>query len=72
MAKTGKFYWIALLPAAFMTVVVTSYIIVAPEGFRAPYPLGIGIGIVTAVVLLALFIPFIGIRQKGILIKSEG
>ncbi|MGL4985841.1 MAG: carbon starvation CstA family protein [Treponemataceae bacterium] len=28
-----KFYFIALLPAMFMTVVVTCYILVAPEGF---------------------------------------
>ena len=33
LKKHGKFYLIALLPALFMTVVVTCYIIVAPEGF---------------------------------------
>ena len=29
----GKNYFIALLPAMFMTVVVTDYIVIAPEGF---------------------------------------
>jgi hypothetical protein len=53
-----------------MTVVVTSYIIVAPEGFRLPYPVGITAGLILAVVLFALFIPFIGIKQKGV-IKEE-
>lgn len=33
LANRGKNYWVALLPAMFMTVVVTSYIIAAPEGF---------------------------------------
>ena len=33
LANRGKNYWVALAPAMFMTVVVTSYIIVAPEGF---------------------------------------
>jgi len=28
-----KFYWVMLLPAIFMTAVVSSYILVAPEGF---------------------------------------
>ncbi|WP_073507840.1 carbon starvation CstA family protein [Streptobacillus notomytis] len=33
LANRKKKYWIALIPAIFMTVVVTSYIIAAPEGF---------------------------------------
>ena len=33
LANRGKNYWIALIPAMFMTVVVTSYILAAPEGF---------------------------------------
>jgi carbon starvation protein CstA len=71
LAKTGKFYWIALLPAAFMTVVVTSYIIVAPEGFRAPYNAGIIAGIIVALALFVLFIPLVGIKQKGVLLATE-
>jgi hypothetical protein len=54
-----------------MTVVVTSYIIVAPEGFRAPYLIGITVGLIVAIVLFFLFIPLIGIKQKGILLNSE-
>jgi len=33
LANRGKNYWVALIPAMFMTVVVTSYIVAAPEGF---------------------------------------
>ena len=36
LGKQGKNYWITLLPAMFMTVVCTSYILMAPEGFNAP------------------------------------
>ncbi|RRD40699.1 carbon starvation protein A [Leptotrichia sp. OH3620_COT-345] len=33
LVKKGKSFWIALLPSMFMTMVVTSYIVIAPEGF---------------------------------------
>jgi carbon starvation protein CstA len=71
LAKAGKLYWIALIPAVFMTAVVTSYIIVAPEGFRAPYNIGIAAGIVVALALFFMFIPLIAIKQRGILAASE-
>ena len=34
LAKKKKMYWISLVPAAFMTVVSVSYILIAPEGFH--------------------------------------
>ena len=33
LKKRGRCFWVALIPAMFMTVVVTCYILVAPEGF---------------------------------------
>jgi carbon starvation protein CstA len=65
LAKTGKNFWIALIPASFMTSVVTSYIIVAPEGFRLPYTAGIGTGIVLAAALFCAFIILIAVKQKN-------
>lgn len=51
LMKHNKFHWITSLPAAFMTSVTTTYILIAPEGFKiAPsiaYPIGIAFGIVT-------------------------
>jgi carbon starvation protein CstA len=42
-----KFFWITLVPAIFMTAVITNYILIAPEGFQFSqsigYPIGIGI-----------------------------
>jgi carbon starvation protein CstA len=67
LAKTGKFHWIATVPATFMTVVVTSYIIVAPEGLRLPYTVGIVAGLVTAVGLFVLFYVQIAVKQKNTL-----
>lgn len=34
LRRNGKNYWIALVPATFMTVVCTLYILLAPEGFN--------------------------------------
>jgi carbon starvation protein CstA len=49
LVKNGKLHWICSIPAGFMTAVVTTYILVAPEGLRlAPsiaYPVGIAFGV---------------------------
>jgi carbon starvation protein CstA len=76
LAKTGKLYWITLLPATFMTVVVTSYFLTAKEclgplvtgitgNANTTYTIGILIGLVLAITLFALFVPLIGIKQKN-------
>lgn len=56
LANQMKFHWIASLPAMFMTAVVTSYILVAPEGFRLSEAIGIPVGILTAVLVMAFFL----------------
>ena len=78
LAKSGKLYWISLVPAAFMTTVITAYFFTANEclgplmtrlsgSSSVTYTIGIAVGLVAAAVLLALFIPLIGIRQKGVI-----
>ncbi len=49
LARHKKCYWIAYIPALFMTVVVVSYILVAKEGFRLPQSVGVIAGIVVMV-----------------------
>lgn len=55
LAKQRKFYWIALLPALFMTVVCTSYILIAPEGFGLSLAIGLSAGFALMAVLAFLF-----------------
>ncbi|MBQ7684630.1 MAG: carbon starvation protein A, partial [Bacteroidaceae bacterium] len=55
LRKNARCYWIALLPALFMTVVCTSYILIAPEGFSLPLSVGIIAGLVMMVLLALLF-----------------
>lgn len=54
LMEARKPCWVALLPATFMTSVVTSYILLAPEGFGLPNGISWTVGVATATVLLAL------------------
>lgn len=58
LLKSGKFHWIATIPATFMSAVVTTYILQAPEGFKLSPSISQPVGIVIAVVLFAVFIVF--------------
>jgi carbon starvation protein CstA len=40
LVREKKCFWVSLLPAIFMTSVVATYIVVAPEGFRLPLSAG--------------------------------
>ncbi len=65
LKKNGKAYLVAMIPAMFMTVVVTSYILVAPEGFysfmtsmvdlKTAELYGTGVGVILALVLAFVF-----------------
>lgn len=48
LLKEGKNFIVAMVPAIFMTVVVVSYILLAPEGFRLPYTVSIWSGVLVA------------------------
>lgn len=56
LAVNKRFHWLATIPATFMTAVVTTYIIQAPEGFRLPTSISYPVGIVAAAAILALFL----------------
>ena len=63
LARSGKFFWVTLLPAMFMTVVCSSYILVAPEGFRLPLHVGIVCGLTFMCVLTVLFVVWL-VRKR--------
>ncbi|NIZ19599.1 carbon starvation protein A [Entomospira culicis] len=52
----GKILWWTLLGALFMTNVVISYILYAPEGFRLPWNISVSAGIIGSFVVLILFL----------------
>ncbi len=56
LARKRKFYWVALIPALFMTCVCSTYILIAPEGFSLPTEWGYAGGGATTVLLLMLFV----------------
>jgi len=56
MHTVKKKAWFLLIPSMFMTAVVSTYILVAPEGFGLPYVLSISVGIGLAVILGGWFI----------------
>jgi len=48
LARENKFYWITLIPAILMTMIISSYLLFAPEGFNLPYMVSILTGLVSA------------------------
>ncbi|MFC5284511.1 carbon starvation protein A [Pedobacter alpinus] len=49
LIKENKNYWITLIPAIFMTAVVTSYLLIAPEGFNLPNNISYLVGLAVAI-----------------------
>ena len=66
LIKNKGNYWIALIPATFMSYVCVSYILQAPEGFRLNAMLSDGVGVVAAIVLFVLFM-----LNKNKIIKNK-
>jgi len=55
LTKQKKCYWITLLPALFMSMVVSNYIIVAPEGLQLSSQIGSITGAVCTLLICGLF-----------------
>lgn len=51
----NKNYWITAIPAIFMTMVCSTYILVAPEGFRLPTLISYAGGFVFTLIVTLLF-----------------
>lgn len=56
LATELKFYWITLVPAVFMSAVVSAYLLVAPEGFGINTLYGQISGVCIAGVLMIWFL----------------
>lgn len=55
LAGAKKAWVVTLVPALFMTAVITSYILMAPEGLRLPYGFSVAAGAGAAAAALAVF-----------------
>lgn len=56
LVTVKKNYWIASVPATFMTAVSITYILVAPEGFKLSTSIGYPIGIISTIIIFAIFL----------------
>ncbi len=61
LLQKGKVYWITLLPALFMTAVVSTYIFFAPEGFALSKPISYTIGFA---ITLGVFVYFLIYKKQ--------
>ncbi len=64
LLQKGKAYWITLIPALFMTAVVTTYILFAPEGFSLSKPISYTLGLIITGVVFVLFLLYLK-RKKN-------
>ena len=55
LMQENKWYHVTLLPALFMTTVITTYLFFAPEGFSIPWPTALSIGLFVTMMLYILF-----------------
>ncbi len=63
LEREKRSHLMASVPAAFMTAVVTTYILQAPEGFSLPTSISYPVGILAAVAATAAFVVFLK-KQK--------
>ncbi len=61
----NKQYWVTLLPAIFMTMVSTTYILIAPEGFHLPNTISYWGGALLTMLISISFWMFTAKRRKA-------
>jgi carbon starvation protein CstA len=63
LVSIDKKHWIATVPATFMTAVCTSYILIAPEGFKLSASISYTVGVAGAIAAMAIFLSAAKKRQ---------
>ena len=71
LSNNDKFHWISTIPATFMTAVVTTYILQAPEGFGLPSSITYPAGVICAAAAFGLFATFLRKRSLPLVLHSE-
>lgn len=70
LVQNKKFHWVASVPAAFMTVVTFTYILMAPEGFKLATGIAYPLGFALALIPIGLFVKKVLGMQNGQLTVS--
>jgi carbon starvation protein CstA len=72
LIKERKQYWITLIPSAFMTAVVVSYLLLAPEGFQLPVNISYiaGIAVTVGLTILSVSAVYRGRIQDRVLVQK--
>src|SRR5699024_4373121 len=68
LVTVKKPHWIASLPAAFMTAVSVTYIMMAPEGFKLSSSISYPVGLIISIGTLIYFL--VQTNKKGNLKKA--
>lgn len=68
--RSERPHWMASIPAVFMTAVVTTYILQAPEGLSLPQTISYPVGIIAAVASAIAFMLFV--RKRQVLSVARG
>jgi carbon starvation protein CstA len=72
LERENKFYWVTLIPAVFMTAVITTYLLLAPEGFGLPKDISYSAGAMIAVSsLIAFFLYHAKFHNNKYLLRTE-
>ena len=64
LASTGRFHWIMTIPAAFMTAICSTYILLAPEGFKLSAGVAYPAGALIAAAFLVLFLAKFAVKPR--------
>lgn len=74
LARRGRFFYVCLLPAMFMTAVVTAYFFYAPspEGLGLPMAVAAGIALAAVAVATALFGRYLHLLRSGRKLRDPG
>lgn len=67
LVRNKKLFWLTLIPAIFMTAVVSTYLFIAPEGFHFEQNLSYIIGLSITAIITAIFI----VKYKTMKLNDE-
>ncbi|HLN53260.1 MAG TPA: carbon starvation protein A [Lentimicrobium sp.] len=70
LLNEGKNYLITLVPSVFMTAVITTYILVAPEGFRLSQEFSVYAGIIVTLIITSIFLLTASKKTQNILYRA--